>query len=173
MPKGARIRGVVPAHANLFVAKWYRNARAYREDGTLYKGIETHELMRRTLHVPAVQFRLNDTDDDIEVLQPATELRQAGYETGPHRCSVGGTGRHQPRPGQSGAPHRHRRRVARHLPVRVVGARPLRRQPPGRRAPPLQTASAIATNGSRPDRCCSTPTSPPSRPVRSAGAAGS
>ena len=88
VPKGARIRGVVPAHANLFVAKWYRNARAYREDGTLYKGIETHELMRRTLHVPAVQFRLNDTDDDIEVLQPATELRQVGYETGPHRCSV-------------------------------------------------------------------------------------
>ena len=88
MPKGARIRGVVPAHANLFVAKWYRNARAYREDGTLYKGIETPELMRRTLHVPAVQFRLNDTDDDIEVLQSATELRQVGYETGPHRCSV-------------------------------------------------------------------------------------
>ncbi len=88
VPKGARIRGVVPAHANLFVAKWYRNARAYREDGTLYKGIETHELMRRTLHVPAVQFRLNDTDDDIEVLQPATELRQVGYETGPYRCSV-------------------------------------------------------------------------------------
>ena len=78
----------MPAHANLFVAKWYRNARAYREDGTLYKGIETHELMRRTLHVPAVQFRLNDIDDDIEVLQPATELRQVGYETGPHRCSV-------------------------------------------------------------------------------------
>ena len=34
------------------------------------------------------QFRLNDREDDIEIVQPAAELRQEGYDQGPRFCTA-------------------------------------------------------------------------------------
>jgi hypothetical protein len=92
VPKGARIHGKVPPHANLFVAKWYQHARAFAESGRLIKATESLDLMEKTLHVEATQFRLNNAGDDIEILQPPAALRQQGYETGETMCSASARG---------------------------------------------------------------------------------
>jgi hypothetical protein len=41
----------------------------------------------RTQGVEWVQFRLNEREDDIEILQPVRALRQKGYEAGEQYCS--------------------------------------------------------------------------------------
>ena len=51
-----------------------------------------HGLWERTQGVRWAQFRLNDREDDIEVVQAAAELRQQGWESGPgsaRRMSAG------------------------------------------------------------------------------------
>ncbi len=70
VPKGARIGGKPAPNANVFAAKW-----RWGEKGA--RGVEW------------VQFRLNDRDDDLEILQPPVPLRQKGYEEGPEFCSAG------------------------------------------------------------------------------------
>jgi hypothetical protein len=92
VPKGARVGGRVPPHSNLFVAKWYQHARAFAESGRLYKATETQDLMEKTLHVESVQFRLSESDNDIEILQAPRALRQKGYETGEAMCSATSSG---------------------------------------------------------------------------------
>lgn len=76
----------MPAHAKLFVAKRYRNARADREDGTLYVATESYELMRRTLHVQRLQFGLNaERHRDPAASRGVPPDWLLG---GPHRCSA-------------------------------------------------------------------------------------
>ena len=48
----------------------------------------TPDLSARTQGVEWVQLRLNDAEDDIEIVQPAQPLRQRGYEEGDAFCSA-------------------------------------------------------------------------------------
>lgn len=86
VPKGALIGGRPAPHANLFVAKWRVSGRAI----DLKTGFMPFEKVDRTIgqQVEWMQFRLNDREDDIEVVQPAARLRQKGYETGEAFCSA-------------------------------------------------------------------------------------
>lgn len=81
VPQGAKIDGRTPPHAGLFVAKW--RTRAVPTTGDL-----TGAGHRVGQGVEWVQFRLNAAADDIDVVQPATTMRQQGYETGPLVCSA-------------------------------------------------------------------------------------
>lgn len=83
VPRGARVKGRTPAHANLFVAKWYKYAREFTANGEVRSGRETEELSRRTRHVEWVQFRLNPAGDDIEIVQEPSPLVPAGRPLAP------------------------------------------------------------------------------------------
>ncbi len=61
VPKGALIGGKPAPHANVFAAQW-------RWGGKGKRGVEW------------AQFRLNDREDDLEILQPPGPLRQKGYD---------------------------------------------------------------------------------------------
>ena len=87
MPKGVLISGAPAPNANVFAVKWRviavendrRNgvSRPRRADGS---------IGQRTQAVEWLQFRLNDAEDGIEVLQPRRTLRQKGYEEGDAFC---------------------------------------------------------------------------------------
>ena len=82
VPNGALIGGKVPPYANLFVAKWR------------VLGIPT-DRMRYTESNPTVavewlQFRLNEGEDNLEILEPISRLRQKGFEEGPSFCAPRG-----------------------------------------------------------------------------------
>ena len=84
VPKGALIGGRVPPHANLFAVKWRavgiriqaRGARPIRNPGAMV--------------VEWIQCRLNDREDDLEIVQPVTPLRQRGFEEGDAFCRFPG-----------------------------------------------------------------------------------
>lgn len=83
VPKGALINGVTPAHANVFAVKWRKVARVFvPEGGYIMFMSQPDEVRGRTQCVEGCQFRLNDAEDDIDVLQPVHQLRQLGYEDG-------------------------------------------------------------------------------------------
>lgn len=89
VPKGAVVGGAVPPHANLFVAKWRTLARPLEKaKNYLHKTPKEGELVDATKYVEYVQFRLNPTDDDIEIVQPVQRLRQLGFEVGPQFTSL-------------------------------------------------------------------------------------
>jgi hypothetical protein len=93
VPRGAWIGGRPAPHANLFVAKWRRVARLYdRQRNLVVHQKEVPDLRRATQAVEWVQFRLNDAEDDVEILDPVRVLRQKGYEAGPAFCSAPGVG---------------------------------------------------------------------------------
>jgi hypothetical protein len=79
VPRGAVVAGRPAPHANLFVAQWRVLGRALvvKED-RLEKTRGDPVLLAGTQDVEWVQFRLNDREDDLEVLQPARPLRPAG-----------------------------------------------------------------------------------------------
>jgi len=81
VPKAARIAGKVPAHANHFVAKWRTRAVAVDAKSKLVA-----DNSRVAQGVEWMQFRLNDDESDIQVLQPPATLRQKGFETGELIC---------------------------------------------------------------------------------------
>lgn len=76
----------VVAHHNVFVAVWYTQARAV-VDGKL---LDPHadEKLENTQHLEWVQFRLNESGFDIELLTKPAMLRQKGYESGEAICSL-------------------------------------------------------------------------------------
>jgi hypothetical protein len=86
VPKGALVGGKPAPHANLFVAKWRVSARPI----DVKTGFMTFQKLDRTIgqRVDWVQFRLNDREDDIEIVQPVARLRQKGFETGDAFCSA-------------------------------------------------------------------------------------
>jgi hypothetical protein len=91
VPRGALLAGRPAPHGNVFVALWrVVGRRLDRERKLLLHGSADAELTRRTQGVEWVQFRLNDREDDLEVLQPAAALRQKGYDKGPAFCSASG-----------------------------------------------------------------------------------
>ena len=82
VPRGARIGGRVPDHAGVFVSLWHRHPR-YIDPAT---GFMTHVSENDTALVDGTsvtewaQFRLNDAEDDLELVQPVRVLRQKGYD---------------------------------------------------------------------------------------------
>lgn len=89
VPRGALIGGKPAPNANLFVIKWHYLARYLDPDtGILISNHDTPGLMERTLRVGWTQLRLNDAADDLEIVAPAQQLRQIGYETGESFCSA-------------------------------------------------------------------------------------
>ena len=87
VPRGALVRGERAPHANRFVAKWWVMGvkREKAHDGWRYTKDWT------TMDTEWAQFRLNDREDDIEIVQPAQPLRQKGCtEAGTAGCARGG-----------------------------------------------------------------------------------
>ncbi len=84
VPKGALQNGKRIPSANHFVAKWYTRP-CLEIDGHLVNLWEKKSPIKpETLGIHAyclewLQFRLNDAEDDIEILSPAKQLRQKGY----------------------------------------------------------------------------------------------
>ncbi len=76
-------KGVKAPNANVFVAKWYVNARVLdRRKNLLEHSTVPFEIGGPRQFVEWMQFRLNEREDDIEILKPAGRLRQKGFETG-------------------------------------------------------------------------------------------
>ncbi len=88
VPKGTLISGKPAPNANLFVVKWRVLGRVLdRETDVLGQHLAGPGESRVGQGIEWVQARLNDREDDIELLQPATLLRQKGFETGAAFCS--------------------------------------------------------------------------------------
>lgn len=89
VPKGAVINGRPAPHANLFVAKWRVVARVLDlKTNYLEHATSQQDERRRGQGVEWMQFRLNDREDDIEIVQPVGRMRQQGFENGPAFCSA-------------------------------------------------------------------------------------
>ncbi|RKX33004.1 MAG: hypothetical protein DRP71_11220 [Verrucomicrobia bacterium] len=87
VPKGALFEGHRVPHENVFVVAWGNHARALDpESGYLWARSEMG-VPPGTSRCTWAQFRLNDEEDDIELLQQKTALRQKGYEEGEALCS--------------------------------------------------------------------------------------
>jgi len=90
VPRGATVNGRAAPHGNVFVIKWRRNARVFdRDGGFLCSHNKFPELWDRTMRCEWMQVRLNDAEDDLEVIAPARMLRQRGYEQGEAHCALG------------------------------------------------------------------------------------
>ena len=88
VPRGALIKGRPAPNANVFVVKWRVCARVIDPATGFLVASGTHpDLSERTQGVEWVQLRLNDAEDNIEIVQPAQPLRQRGYEEGDAFCS--------------------------------------------------------------------------------------
>jgi hypothetical protein len=89
VPLGALVRGRRVPHENLFVATWYRSPRAKGRGPDDLPSTDLEDaLFECAFGVEWVQFRLNETGSDIEVVQPPRPLRQKGYEDGPAFCGL-------------------------------------------------------------------------------------
>jgi hypothetical protein len=83
VPKGAKIGGKPAPHANVFVAKWYVNARMLDREKNLLEHTSVPIEMGGPKHfIEWAQFRLNEREDDIEILQAPARLRQKGFDSG-------------------------------------------------------------------------------------------
>ena len=90
VPKGALVRGEEAPHANVFTVKWRKVARVFvPEGGYIMWQTEPREVRAATQCVEWCQFRLNDAEDDIEIIQEPRQLRQVGYEEGEAICEQG------------------------------------------------------------------------------------
>ena len=89
VPRGAIIGGKPAPNANLFAIKWHYLARYLDPDtGILVSSRDHPGSLERTIRVGWTQLRLNDAEDDLEVVVPAQQLRQVGYESGEAFCSA-------------------------------------------------------------------------------------
>ncbi|MDP7248985.1 MAG: hypothetical protein QGF00_05245 [Planctomycetota bacterium] len=85
VPKGALVRGNAASNANVICVMWRASSRMLdREKNYLLHQSEMDGP--RILRVEWVQLRLNDAEDDIEILVPPRRLRQVGYEDGDAFC---------------------------------------------------------------------------------------
>ena len=94
VPKGAKRGGKPLATANHFVAKWYTRP-CLEINGRLVNlwdkksTVKEADLGSYAYCLEWLQFRLNDAEDDIEVISPARQLRQKGYDQGHTISSLG------------------------------------------------------------------------------------
>ncbi|MHC4872650.1 MAG: hypothetical protein ACYTFY_12480 [Planctomycetota bacterium] len=84
VPKGAKLNGEVMPHENVFVIKWYAYPKIV-EDG---KHLIDDELTKEIIRTEWIQCRLNDAEDDIEIIHGPERMRQVGYEEGEHFSSL-------------------------------------------------------------------------------------
>ena len=90
VPKGALINGKPAPHGNVFTVKWRKVARVFvPEGGYIMWQTEPKEVRAATQCVEWVQFRLNDAEDDLEIIHEPRQLRQVGYEGGDAVCELG------------------------------------------------------------------------------------
>ncbi|MBC8876439.1 MAG: hypothetical protein H8E44_43985 [Planctomycetes bacterium] len=95
VPKGAVDKNgkLLPSN-NVFCAGWYQHARIVdHATGRLLHTLDerSRELSDATQRIATIQFKLNEAEDDIELLTPITILRQKGFETGDAFCELGPT----------------------------------------------------------------------------------
>jgi len=95
VPKGALRRGKPYPNANVFAVKTYRRV-IPQQDGHIVARTQSPEDMREqgelTLkyqRVAWLQFRLNDTNDDLVILQPLRTLMQQEYDSEDEFCALG------------------------------------------------------------------------------------
>jgi hypothetical protein len=95
VPKGALLKGKRMPNENVFVLKWSRRTLLERDGRLLTPELhddlwpEGHTYVRRLYRTKWLQFRLNDKEDDIEIIRPKGPLSQKGYESGEAFCSLG------------------------------------------------------------------------------------
>ena len=91
VPKGALRNGNPIPSANHFVVKWFTRA-GMEKDGLLVNpwhpeewpaGINIMDYDTNPQALEWMQVRLNDAEDDIEIISPTQQLRQKGYEDAP------------------------------------------------------------------------------------------
>ncbi|MHC4874005.1 MAG: hypothetical protein ACYTFY_19320 [Planctomycetota bacterium] len=85
VPKKARIENKLAENNNVFVAKWRACAKGVYDEET-GRVDDNHELRKRTQCVEWCQFRLNDSEDDIEIIKEASRMRENGFEEGERFC---------------------------------------------------------------------------------------
>src|ERR1043165_426019 len=79
VPKGAIVDGKPAPNANVFVAQWrVLGRRLIAKEDRLERAANDPVLMAKTQDVEWVQFRLNDREVDLEILQAITQLRPKG-----------------------------------------------------------------------------------------------
>lgn len=89
VPKGARIGGKVAKNENVFAVRWFATPRLMNtKEGYILWSLRHQEWADYHRCVEWMQCRLNDAEDDIEILQPTTTMRQKGYEGSEAYCSV-------------------------------------------------------------------------------------
>lgn len=85
--------GTGRANENVFFLKWYRYAHLL-QDNILHnsgsgKWTGTPDILQRTLRVEYLQFKLNDYEDDIEIISPAKLMTQKNYTDTNEFCELG------------------------------------------------------------------------------------
>ncbi len=86
VPQGAVINGKPAVHGGYFAASWRANPRVLdRQRDYLLHETEV-KLSPESYRDYWVQFKLNDSEDDIEIISPVAPLRQKGYEEGEAVC---------------------------------------------------------------------------------------
>jgi len=95
VPKGVTRPGLATA-ANLFVAKYYVRYNRLRYDADNRPRLSANmgaaaipNLPDRDVGMCWAQFRLNEREDDIEMIQPPTALVQKGFEASDDSCELG------------------------------------------------------------------------------------
>jgi hypothetical protein len=78
VPKGARLNGQAYPSANIFLASWYTYAKPL-DDGNR---VLDHSLLDRSLYLEQVHFRLNDDEDDIDLLTQPKPARPVDHDPG-------------------------------------------------------------------------------------------
>lgn len=95
VPKGARRSGRSMPNENVFAVKCYRRVIEERDGRIVARDHSPDslrsqaELTRRYQRVEWLQFRLNDAEDDIEIIQPRRTLMQLGYDDESEFCELG------------------------------------------------------------------------------------
>ncbi|MFA6290761.1 MAG: hypothetical protein WC637_03210 [Victivallales bacterium] len=89
VPKGAVANGRLLENNNLFVLKWYRSAFLKRDDGVVLspwhaghwkkEDASLREAAIKTIRLEWLQFRLNENEDDIEIVHGPELVCQKGY----------------------------------------------------------------------------------------------
>jgi len=86
VPEGARINGKRVDHEGCFAALWTRFPRVYDAERDYLLHDAEAEIPDDGFRCVWVQFRLNETGNDIEIVQTLRNLQEKGYEGSPILC---------------------------------------------------------------------------------------
>jgi len=98
VPKGALINGRPAPNANVFMVKWYtypklRIGTQNVDPKTAHDRVKAPDAklvdeLAGQVHLESMQFRLNEAEDDIEILQEVRKLNQRGFEDAKFPCEI-------------------------------------------------------------------------------------